>query len=186
MQHLFPPLASRVYVSRSNSRVVPEASHRPPKYKQWSEEQMSQAYSSVINNGLSVRRAALEYDVPRATLGDRVSGKVLAGSKSGKQRYLDDDEEEELVRFLINYARIGYPRSRLEVLAIVQRICDSKQIDTFISHGWWERFYQRHSNLSLRTAATLSQARVKGSTPEEIDAYFDTLEQTLVDNHLLE
>jgi len=80
---------------------------------------MSQAYSSVINNGLIVRRAALEYDVPRATLGDRVSGKVLAGSKSGKQRYLDDDEEEELVRFLINSARIGYPCSRLEVLAIV-------------------------------------------------------------------
>ena len=150
---------------------------------------MSQAYSSVINNGLSVRRAALEYDVPRATLGDRVlSGKVLAGSKSGKQRYLNDNEEE-LVCFLINSARIGSPRSRLEVLAIVQRICDSKQINTIICHGWWEHFCQRHANLSLRTAATLSQAHVKGSTPEAIDAYFDTLEQTLVtlvDNHLLD
>ena len=38
------------------------------------------------NDGLTVRRSTLEHDVPRSTLGDRVSGKVLDGSKSGKKR----------------------------------------------------------------------------------------------------
>ena len=37
------------------------------------------------NDGLTVRRSTLEHDVPRSTLGDRVSGKVLDGSKSGKK-----------------------------------------------------------------------------------------------------
>lgn len=42
---------------------------------------------------MSLRRAAEEYDIPKSTIQDHVSGKVLPGSKSG-QRYLDDQEEE--------------------------------------------------------------------------------------------
>lgn len=147
---------------------------------------MSRAYSSVLRDGLSVRYAAELYNVPRSTLGDRVSGKVLDGSKSGKPRYLTEAEEEELVQFLFNCASIGYPRSRREVLAIVQQICDHRNKDAVVSHGWWERFCQRHSNLSLRSASLLSNARVKGSTPDIIDAYFDILEDTLVEYNLLD
>ena len=34
----------------------------------------------VLLDGLSIHRSALEYDVPKSTLGDRVSGKVLPGA----------------------------------------------------------------------------------------------------------
>ena len=146
---------------------------------------MSQAYSAVVNDGLSIRRSALEYDVPKSTLGDRVSGKVLPGAKSGRTRYLNDDEDD-LVRFLINCGKIGFPRSRMEVMAIVQQFCESKRIHAVVSHGWWERFCQRHPCVSLRTAATLSSARVRSSTTKEIDTYFDVLEQTLLENELLD
>ena len=59
------------------------------------------AYEAVTTGGYSVRRAAEEYQVPRSTLYDRVSGKVQFGAKSGSTRYLNDQEESELVNFLL-------------------------------------------------------------------------------------
>ena len=53
-----------------------------------------------------MRRAAEEYQVPRSTLYDRVSGKVQFGAKSGSTRYLNDQEESELVNFLLLYYAI--------------------------------------------------------------------------------
>ena len=178
----FPPLSRRVYSSKPSARInpQPEAHLRPPRYKQWTEEQMSEAYHAV-ESGVSIHRVAEEYKVPRSTLADRVSGKVLLGAKGGKKRYLEDEEEDELVRFLIKCANIGYPRSRSEVVAIVQRICNSRKLDVIVSLGWWERFCQRHPDISLRTASMLSRSRVIGSNTEAIDTYFDILEDTLVE-----
>ena len=71
---------------------------------------------------LTVRRAALQYDVPKSTLHDRVTGKVDPGAKVGAPRYLDDEEEEELTKFLVGAGSIGYPKTVREVKAIVGAI----------------------------------------------------------------
>ena len=65
---------------------------------------MEKALQAVRLEGTSVRRAAEEYGVPRSTLGDRVSGRVCHGAVSGPPRYLSEEEEEELVRFLLGCA----------------------------------------------------------------------------------
>ena len=43
---------------------------------------------AVIGESYSVRQASESFGVPRATLGDRVSGRVIPGANSGPQRYL--------------------------------------------------------------------------------------------------
>ena len=72
----------------------------------------------------------------RSTLGDKVTGRILPGSRSGKKRYLSDTEEDELVQFMLNCAFVGHPRSRMEVMALVQLVCDQQKIDAVVSHGW--------------------------------------------------
>ena len=69
-----------------------------PKRKQWTEDMMERALQDVHSCKSTVRRAALEHNVPKLTLHDRVSGKVLQGAVGGAPRYLDDEEEEELVK----------------------------------------------------------------------------------------
>ena len=83
-----------------------------------------------------------------------------------------------MVGFLVNCARIGFPRSRSEVIRIVQQVCDRWGVTCVVSHGWWERFCQRHPSICLRIPTTLSHVQVKGASPEAIGAYFDTLEET--------
>ena len=62
---------------------------------------MTRAIKAVNEEGMSVRRAASEFNVPRSTLNDRINGKVVHGTLSGWSRYLNYIEEEELVRFFI-------------------------------------------------------------------------------------
>ena len=54
------------------------------------------AYEAVLESGLSVSHAAEEYDIPKSTLTDIVSGRRLMGCRSGppSPRLLSDAQEE--------------------------------------------------------------------------------------------
>ena len=114
-------LDSRVYRSRSYFQPPkPSATVRPHQYKNWEEYNLKEAYEAVKSGSMSLRRAAEEFQVPRSTLHDRLSGKVKFGS-TASQRYLSDNEETDLVRFLLKCAVIGFPKSRKEVISMVQK-----------------------------------------------------------------
>ena len=69
--------------------------------KQWTEEQMSAALNSVKTEGLSGNRAADLYGVPRSTLKDRLSERVVHGTKPRPRPYLSTGEETELSSHLL-------------------------------------------------------------------------------------
>ena len=60
--------------------------------KLWSEEAMESALKEVTECKLSVRRAALQYGLPKPRLHDQVSGRVIPGVKLGAPWYLDKEE----------------------------------------------------------------------------------------------
>ena len=179
-----PPLRERVFRSHSSIQLSVSTGPRG-QYKAWTELQMSRAFSAVVSEGMSVRKAASEYNVPKSSLADRVSGRVMPGTKSGPPMYLTVSEETELVQFLTRCAGIGYGKSRKEVIALVQRILDKKGILKMVTNGWWESFCHRHPNISLRSGASLSLARARASDPEMVSRYFDLLERTLKENDLI-
>ncbi len=101
------PLKDRVLKSPSCLSVPLVPLHyRPDKYKHWTDDRMEKALDAVNLRSLTVRRAAEEYDIPKSTLHDRVSGRVLVGASSGPPKYLTDEEEVELEVFLTGCARV--------------------------------------------------------------------------------
>ena len=80
-------------------------------------------------SGLSYRRSAPMYGIPPTTPYnyDHMSGKVEVGAQPGPKRYLSD-EEEELARFLVEVAKIGYPHTKSQTLALVnpRRACAAR------------------------------------------------------------
>ena len=186
------PISERVFKGRfaTFSDLMSKSSHdlvtlRSKSYKQWNDDIILKAITAVVE-GSSVRKAALDYGIPKSTLNDRIQGKVIHGSHSGRSKYLSDEEELELVRFLLRSASIGYPRSRYEVIAIVQRVCLKNGFNVTVTHGWWEAFCRRHPTVTLRKPAHLSAARAKASDPEMLSCYFDLLEETLTEHKLLD
>ena len=120
---------------------------------------------------MGVRRAALEYQVPRSTLSDRVTGKVCPGAAPGPPKYLCEEEEEELVKWITGCAEIGYAKSVREIRAVVGAIVSSKLgLDSpiVVSHGWWDRFRQRHPHLVLRTGEGIAFKRLAATNKDTI------------------
>ena len=143
--------------------------------------QMDLAVREIAEGNMTVRKAAVSYGIPKSTLHDHVKGKVQLGAGIGAQKYLTDEEEEEIVRWLE-----GCAKSISEVRAVVGAIVAKKLgVDCItVSHGWWDRFQQRHPHLTMRAGETLAYRRATATNPETINNYFDQLEEILVSNSL--
>ena len=129
---------------------------RPLRYKSWNAENMMRAIEAVQKNECTIREASEIYRVPKSTLHDRISGKVIHGSCSGPEHYLTDTEESSLVKFLHKCCSIGFARSKKQVIALVNEIVQKKGKARAVSSGWWELFRKRHPDLVLRTGEPLS------------------------------
>ncbi len=151
---------------------------------------MEQALNAVIHLGVSVSRAAADFGIPKSTLDDHCKGRVLPGSKCGPRTILTVDEEADLVSFLIKSSEIGYPYTRLQILALVEGMLVRKNKDKprtcSVTHGWWASFRRRHPEISLKTSFSLSVARAKASSAESLSEYFSTLQETLEESELID
>ena len=162
---------------------------RPIKLKMWDDESMKRAMKAVKGGLMGVNQAARNFKVPRTTLRDRLSGRVEHGAKSGPEPYLTKEEEQELADFLKQASRVGYGKTKKEILVIVQKLIKKKvhsKCERFNLEGWWHRFMSRQKKLSLRTADPLSKARADALTPAKVDEYFKLLLDTLENHDLLD
>ncbi len=159
-----------------------EAPNRPAKLCTWSNHSMLQAMAAVKDGSMGINMAAIAHGVPRTTLKDRLSGRVIHGTKMGPKSYLTREEEKELVDFLVNCSKMGYGKTRAEVLRIVEAVMKKKGRllgDHHISQGWWCRFRERWPEISLRRGDSFSMAREKMTSREVFENYFDLLQETL-------
>ena len=158
--------------SRSRKKSKAE-SNRPKSYRSWSEEAMLGTLNAV-SEGMGVNRAALQFEIPKTTLKDRVAGRVKQGSKSGRKPYLTSDEEMELVNYINTCFKIGYPKTRIDIMGIVFKTLQERKnepIDDFNGKGWWLRFMERWPKLALRKGDALAQPRAKAANASNIVQY---------------
>ena len=181
-----PPLVKRAIKSKTLSHfslLEGNASSVRGPYRSWNRINMQKAVKAV-EEGMSVRKAAEKFTVPQSSPHDRVTGRVHFEARSGPSPYLSYEEEKELASFLIQTAKIGYPHTKRQVLALVGKIVAAKGIQTTVSNGWWEQFCQRHPKMTLKTAVPLAYSRAAASDPEVLNMYFDILEETLRGNDI--
>ena len=77
------PLHERMVRSMGGPYVLDKYSlGRSCNYKNWNESTLQRACEAV-HKGMSIRRAAEEYAIPRSTLHDHISRRVVFGAKSG-------------------------------------------------------------------------------------------------------
>ena len=63
----------------------------------YSEEAMKAAVRAV-QNGMGKKTAAKRFNVPRSTIADKISGRYREGKRIGRDPYLSENEELEIVR----------------------------------------------------------------------------------------
>ena len=131
----------------SNPTSCQRKARFPAKRKQWTDQQIIEADSAGI---MSINKASEMYGVPRTTLKDRLSGRVVHGTKPGPKPYLRHSEERELVDHLTKLSDLGMGKTRREVL-LAENVDVDKGIlrKGRISGGWWRRFLERNPGMSL-------------------------------------
>ena len=87
---------------------------------------MKAAVQSVAN-GQGLREASWLYNVPVETLRRRVTGKVDIDCRPGPPTVLTPSEEQEIVRYLILMADMGYGLTREAVMHMVYVIVEKFQ-----------------------------------------------------------
>ena len=160
----------------------------PKKRKQWSDQSMRLAIEAV-KGGSTILRAATLHGVPRQTLQDRISGKVVHGINPGPKPYLSPVEEKDLASFLIDSAKVGYGKSRQQVKSIAARGAHDKGVlksDKVMSNGWYYRFMSRQGDLALRRGDPTANVRMDCLNEEIMEDYFIMLKKTLVENDLMD
>ena len=81
---------------------------------------------NAVKGGKSVLHAAKQFGVPRQTLGDRVSGQVVNGTKPGPKPFLMSVEEKELSNFLVDIAKAGYGKTMKQIMGLAESVARDK------------------------------------------------------------
>ena len=166
---------------------------RRGKRKRWTDSQMVSALDAVLTKQLPANKAARIYGVLPSTLKDRLSGRVVHGVKPGPAPYLTSQEEKDLANHLVLSAKVGYGKTRRDVMNLVETYVNSQRSkkqdnnnqrskkqdnpkEVTVSNGWWFKFKMRNPSLSLRSGDSTAGIRMDAVNSENINEYFDLLE----------
>ncbi|KAJ8966408.1 hypothetical protein NQ314_003538 [Rhamnusium bicolor] len=78
---------------------------------------------AAVRSGTSIREAARRFGVPKTKTIDRLHGRVKEGiRKMGPPTILSNDEEIQLVNWLKELAKTGFPQKKCDLLNTVHKI----------------------------------------------------------------
>ena len=127
---------------------------RKRKLHKYSEELLQKALEEV-RNGAKIRKTCKTYGVPRATLQDRLKGRIVEKPRQmGPDPYLGLENEKKIVGWIINIAKCGFPIKKQELLSTIQKIVVDKKLVTPFKEGkpgqkWFSAFLRRHPEVSI-------------------------------------
>ncbi|XP_060571782.1 uncharacterized protein LOC132729962, partial [Ruditapes philippinarum] len=160
-------------------------------YRPYDSDNLTNAYLSVMQSEMSIRKASRFFGVPYTTLNDRVAGRVdVDVIKSGTSPLFSQEQEALLSGHLKTMSEIGYGYSRQETMnlatdyAIHLGLRGKEQKP--LTDKWLFKFLGRWPELKLKKPRALEIARAKSATRNAIDNYFKNLKQILVKYNLLE
>ena len=159
--------------------VSPTLPNRSITRKQWTDREMLAAIDDV-KQGMSCNKAVDAHCVPRSTLKDRISGRVIHGRNPGPVCYLSSEEESLLADYLLKTSDMGYGKTRRDVCCIVESYLKQKGSlkGERVSNGWWDKFLRRNPTLRLRIGDSTAGVRFDAINTENMDNYFKLLKDT--------
>ncbi|XP_060608143.1 tigger transposable element-derived protein 1-like [Ruditapes philippinarum] len=154
--------------------------HWQKKYRAYSAESLLNAYKAVKDQGVAVKRAALQFGIPVQTLRDRVKGYIdPVHFKKTKETCFRDDEELTLVEHVETMAELGYGYSNTQLQHAAGELAfdlGKKSTNKPLSNNWLYGFLKRWRNrLSTLKPSKLDSNRARSTTPECVKKYYENL-----------
>jgi 4-hydroxybenzoate polyprenyltransferase len=129
-----------------------------------------------IAKGKSVRRAALDWGVPRGTLHERINGRVSHREAHEPFQRLSEVQEQRLTDWVLVQEALGRSPTHSQIRAFAGRILAAKQDAVPIGKRWMAGFLRRNPILRTKRQLRIDSARVNGATSDIIKSWFQKLE----------
>jgi hypothetical protein len=136
---------------------------------------------AAVRGGLCVKKAAVKYNVPRTTLGDRASGRSTA--TLGRPTQLTLEEEEILVEWVVLLGHWSFPLTIRDFRELVKSYLDMAGRRTIFKNNFptdhfVKHFLGRHKQLTFRKANNIKRSRAM-VTREEVEKFFENYTKTV-------
>lgn len=113
--------------------------------KNYTPEQMTRAVEAVRSQGVSVRSAAKNFNVPRITLHNKLSGKSPLICSMGPSSMLTQTEEDLLVKWIIAMGERRFPITKDHLFDSIQQIITQQNRQTpFTGNRPGKKWYSTH------------------------------------------
>lgn len=148
-------------------------------YRRYEMSRLLEAYNSVMETGVPIKRAAKLFNVPVSTLRDRVNNKVsIDVTKTGPSPVLNREEETKLTSHLIQLAKIGYGYTQVEVTRQASDFAielGRRDATKPFSTKWYINYVARYSEENRVKTFTLPQQKRLCKREECISTYYNNL-----------
>ena len=170
-----------VFLNKKNNKKC-NNKKKTQKRKKFSLEDLQQAVEAV-DKGSTLREAAQTYGVSPATILRRRKNPEKVNDRTGPATIFSDEEEQEIVQWIVYRAERGYPVTKSQLLDSVQSYVQGLKKETPFKDSrpgrhWFEGFRKRHPEISSRTAQTLIAPRAL-VTEEDLREWFTEIESYL-------
>lgn len=140
----------------------------------WSEEMMEEAIGAV-KNGLSITKAAKEFDIPYSTLQGRVKGAVSRKEEAADRQLLTEGQESWLANWILIQEQLGKAPTHRQIRDVVNAMLRLAGINQTPGKCWVTNFFKRNPGIGTKQGKRLDLQRVKSVSPDRIKALFQVL-----------
>ena len=161
----------------------PQRTQRPQNLRgkstraKWSDEDLRLAIGA-LDSGYSMREICEAFSIPRISLRDHYNGRVTS-RKMGPPSILTKEEEDKLVFYIVEMAKLAHPLSAIDLKLKVAKICQTRGTpfkDGILGKSWLILFQKRHPHLVLRTPQPLEVSRARNLCPSMVYTFYTNLE----------
>jgi len=158
---------------------MPKVKSAKTYYKRYSDADLEKALECIQ---LGKREAARKFRIPRATLQFRLSNDFVK-SRPGPQTVLSSQEEGQLVKWIMESSRKGFPKRKEDILKSVSLFLKKTPrpncfAENTPGEGWYKLFLKRHPELAVRTSEAVTSASLAMSEIQ-IQNWFRQVEEYL-------
>jgi 4-hydroxybenzoate polyprenyltransferase len=141
----------------------------------YTEEDVQSALKDVTK-GKSVRKAWLDWGVPRSTLQNRIYGHVSQKEAQAPNQRLSQVQEQRLTDWVLVQEALGQSPTHTQIKAFAGRILAVRKDAKPLGKRWMTGFLKRNPILKTKKQFKIDSARVNGATSDILKAWFQKLE----------
>ncbi|ESZ91407.1 transposase [Sclerotinia borealis F-4128] len=139
------------------------------------ENDISAALNAIVN-GVSIRKAALDYGIPRTTLYNRIKGRVSHQKSHQSMQKIAPIQEKRLVEWILVQESLGTSPTYQQIREIGERLFDIKELDSTLGKRWVRNFLERNPEIRTKRQYKIDSARVSGASHDIIAPWFRKLD----------